>query len=422
MKGILEGIRVIACTTAIVGSEAGALLGDLGAEIIKVEHRSAPDTLRLIKTLGDFPVDFPPEKGMGDNTVLYEIHNRNAKSISLDLRKSEGLEVLSRLVKNSDVFITNMTLRAVKKLGLTYNALSKVNPKLVYCALNGFGPKGPDAELGAYDFAGQARSGFATSAGEPGMPPMFIQVGVVDQVTAIMGSWGILAALLARERWGVGQEVSASMQSSALCLLMTNLGIATLLGTRIPNHARVVRGQDPLRSYYCASDGKWMVCAHHPAMKYINSFCDMLGRKELANDPRFNTEVGLAQNSVEFTAIADKIFATRTRDEWLAEAAKHHLIFSPINTILEAMNDVQTIANDYVVEGEHKKLGHVKFPGFPIGFGCTPAMMKLDAPDLGSHTDWILREIGGYTPGEIANLKNEMIVEQAGDIERGTTK
>lgn len=421
MTGILGGIRVIACTSAIVGSEAAALLGDLGAEIIKVEHRSAPDAIRIMKTLGDFPIDFPREKGMGDHTVLYELHNRNAKSISLDLRRLEGLEVLYRLVGNSDIFLINMTLRAVKKLGLTYDALSKVNPKLIYCALNGFGPKGPDADLGAFDFLGQARSGFATSMGEPDMPPMFMQVGPVDQLTSVMGSWGILAALLARERWGMGQEVSASMLGSALCtLLQTNLGIGCLLGTQTPNHGRVTRGQNPLRTYYCASDGKWVACAHHPAMPYFDTFCDMLGRKELVNDPRFSTEVSLAQNSVEFIAIADELFATRTRDEWLAEAARRRLNFAPINSVLDAMNDVQTIANDYVVEREHEKLGHVKFPGFPISFSRTPAVMKLDAPDAGGDTDWILSEIGGYTPGEIANLKNETIVEQFGDVERRT--
>ncbi len=400
MKGILEGIRVIEWGAFHAGPGTSSLLGDLGAEVIKIEPKEG-DPARAWTTLGDFVFTTPS----GIN-ALFETANRNKKSITLDLSKPEGKELLYRLVEKSDVFLTNHRKGAVLKQGLDYATLKKRNPRLVYAGISAFGWKGPDGDLGGFDFQGQARSGFMTAMGEPGQPPGLIQYGVIDQTTAIMTSYGIVAALLARERFGIGQEIHASLLGSATSLLHCNIVIAQLLGREVPKHGRSAPG-NPLRSYYECQDGMWLSCSHTPSQKFWEPFCRALGLEELINNPCFNSDEARGQNSRDLVAILDRRFATKPRAEWLEIARKAKLNFAPVNTVFDLSDDPQMIANNYLTECEFPGYGTYKVTGFPVQFSETPARISCNAPKLGAETDAVLGEVLGLSAGEIDRLRTE---------------
>src|SRR5210317_1718739 len=195
MEQPLEGVRVIDCGIYHAGPGGPAILGDLGAEVIKIERPKTGDPIRTIKRIGTVPLELP-----GNRSIFFEGANRNKKSITIDLSTSKGQEIIHRLTSRSDVFMTNMRRPAVERLNITYPVMKKINPSLIYAYVSAFGPKGPDRDRGGFDYQGQARSGFMYSLGEEGMPPLVSQFGIIDQITAIMTSHQILTALYMRER------------------------------------------------------------------------------------------------------------------------------------------------------------------------------------------------------------------------------
>ena len=195
----LQGIRVLEWGTYHAGPGGTAILGDLGAEVIKIEQCEIGDSVRHQKRFGETSFEMPD-----GGSLFFEASNRSKKGITLDLNQDKGKEIAYRLVENSDVFLTNSRKTIVDKMRMGYPILSQVNPKLIYISLSAYGSKGPDREQGGFDFQGQARSGFMYSAGEPGMPPMALHFGVIDQAAAIMVSHAILTSLLVRERFGIG--------------------------------------------------------------------------------------------------------------------------------------------------------------------------------------------------------------------------
>ncbi|MCP4667648.1 MAG: CoA transferase, partial [Deltaproteobacteria bacterium] len=243
MKRPLEGVRILECGIYHAGPGGTAILGDLGAEVIKIEPPGEGDPLRGIKRIGSIPVEIP-----GDRSLFCEGANRNKKSVTLDLKTEKGQEILHRLVAQSDVFMTNMRQQAVKSLKITYPILREINQTMIYASVSAYGPKGPDRDRGGFDYQGQARSGFMYSMGEAGMPPLVAQFGIIDQVTAIMVSHQILTALYMRERTGQGQEVHVSILGSAMFLLYFNVLIAQLGGFAVPRSRRAA--EFPMRNYY----------------------------------------------------------------------------------------------------------------------------------------------------------------------------
>lgn len=401
----LKGIRALEWGAFHAGPGALAILGDLGAEVIKIEVPKSGDPMRMLVRFGNFPVS------KDGHSVFYEGANRHKKSIALDLSKKEGKQIAYRLVSKCDVFVTNFRANAVENQHMTYADLREINPRLIYAAVSAFGSRGPDREAGGFDFLGQARSGFMVCAGEPDMPPVIAQFGLIDQVTAITASHAILTALYARERTGLGQEVKVSLLSSAMFLQYYNVLNALVMDQDVPRHQR--KSTDPLRNYYKCQDGKWlcMTVSHHPTA--WRNFCQAISHPEIECDAKFENRDARFENRDGFIAFLDTVFITRPRDEWIRILSAHDVFCSPVNTAVESIKDPQTRANDYVIETSHRLFGDIKVPGYPVEFSETPAAPGFTAPKLGEHTREILRDIGGYSEAEIARFQRDGVVDGA---------
>mgnify|MGYP001044761354 CR=1 FL=1 len=401
----LQGIRVLEWGVFHAGPGAPAILGDLGAEVIKIEQPQVGDPTRHQKQFGETSFELPYGA-----SLFFEASNRNKKSVTLDLSQERGREVAYRLVAKSDVFLTNFRKGIVEGMKMTYPILSRINPRLIYISISAYGSQGPDSERGGFDFQGQARSGFMFSMGEPDMPPLVLHFGVIDQATAIMVSHTILTSLLVRERFGIGQEVQVSILGSALFLQYINVLTALWLKKRIPRHQR--SKTDPLRNYYQCQDGKWLFLgfpAHWEKDKWP-FFCQALGVPELQSHPRFDTRQKRLQNSEEMVTMLDHIFAERPQQEWLNAFARYDLIACPVNDTLDLEHDPQIIENGYVIDFDHPMLGKVKIPGFPAHFSRSRAETRSAAPSLGEHTAEALQGIGGYSKDEVEQLRELRVI------------
>jgi len=403
IKQPLEGIRVLELGMFHAGPGGGAILGDLGAEVIKLERPGTGDKMRQLMRVGK--VDLGLQTGV---SLWHEAANRNKKSIIVDLNKEQGREVVYRLVAKADVFLTSLRRPAIEKMKMTYPILSHIQPRLVYAWISGFGPNGPDRDAGAFDYQGQARSGLMFSAGEPGMIPLVSQFGIIDQATSIMASHEIITALLMRERNGIGQEVHVSILSSALYLHYINMLIVLISGYEVPRHQRST--EQPLRNYYKCADDQWIILTIIPSHDYWPRFCRAVGAPELEKDNRFDTEQKRFTDSASLVALLDQIFLTKPRDEWLAVLAKYDFPAAPVHRLRDLRDDPQIVQNDYIVDFDHPKLGRIKIPGYPIHFSKAHAGTKSSAPEYGAHTEAVLFEIGGYSMEEIAQLRNEGVI------------
>ena len=403
MKRPLEGIRVLECGIFHAGPGGTAILGDLGAEVIKIEQPGTGDPIRATKRIGRIPLDLP-----GDRSIFCEGANRNKKSVTIDLATNKGQEIVHRLVGRSDVFLTNMRPQAIKSLNITYPILRQFNSKLIYASVSAFGQKGPDRERGGFDYQGQARSGLMYSMGEIDMPPVLSQFGIVDQATAIMASHQIITALFMRERFGIGQEVHVSILGSTMFMLYFNILMTQMCGFKPPRHKRST--ELPTRNYYKCRDDRWLMMTLTPPEKYWGSLCLALDHPEIENDPRFNTDDMRLENAEQLVAVFDQIFATRPLEEWLGVFAEYDLFCCAVNRPGELADDPQVLANDYLVDFEHPTLGKIKIPGYPVHFSEGSAGTTSAAPELGEHTDEVLSTLGEYTRDEIAQLKEERVI------------
>jgi crotonobetainyl-CoA:carnitine CoA-transferase CaiB-like acyl-CoA transferase len=344
----------------------------------------------------------------GGRSVWHEGANRSKKSVTIDLNKERGREIAYRLVSRSDVFLTSVRRPAVEKLKMDYATLSRINPRIIYAWVSGYGPNGPDRNVGAFDYQGQGRSGMMFCVGEPDMTPLVSQFGIIDQATSIMASHEVITALLMRERFGIGQEVHVSILSTALYLLYCNILITLVGGFEPPRHQRST--EHPLRNYYKCADGHWFILTAGIFEKYWSSLCQAMGHPELANDERFDSAEKLRANSEQLVALFDKFFATRPRDEWLKILSEYDLPVAPINRLCELVDDPQVMENGYIMDFDHPVLGKIKIPGYPVHFSKTDVKTKTAAPELGEHTDSVLREVGGYSDEEIAQLRHECVI------------
>jgi crotonobetainyl-CoA:carnitine CoA-transferase CaiB-like acyl-CoA transferase len=403
MHSPLEGIRVLEWGIFHAGPGGGAILADMGAEVIKIEQPGIGDTARQGRRYKG--IDF----GVGqDGNLFFEGANRGKKSITLNLAQDQGREIAYRLVKKSDVFMTNLRLETVRKMKMDYSSLVQVRPDLIHASVTLYGSRGPDANRGGFDYQGQGRSGFMYNMGEPGMPPLLAQFGIVDQTTAVMASYQVVIAILMRERFGIGQEIDVSLLGSASYLMYINNLTALLTGHEVPRHDRTTA--DPLRNYYQCRDGKWLVQTQVPNQEKWKVLCDVLELPELADDPGYDTRDKRLESSEELVRILDHAFLKRPRDEWVRLFNENDLCVSPAYTTLEAVEDPQMAANEYVVESSHRDLGKIRIPGFPIHFSRAKIDNNLHAPKLGEHTDEVLKEIAGYTDEEIVLFRQKEII------------
>jgi CoA:oxalate CoA-transferase len=403
MKTPLDGIRIIDWTIWQQGPYAGALLGDLGAEVIHLETPDG-DPGRAI-----FAVSGSTTERNGKN-FYFESNNRHKKSITLDLKKPEAREIVYKLVAQSDVFIQNYRKGVAQRLGLDYKTLREHNPKLIYATASGYGPEGPDSGEPSFDYLAQARSGIMHIAGIDSDDPVYLFGGVADQMGAIMLSYGVLTALLARERYGVGQEVNASHLGSMVALQGLNLSCRTILGSEFRRNTRE-NAFNPLWNHYRCADGKWLTLGMIQADRYWKDFCNALSITELIDDPRFNKIGVRGKNCKELIAILDRVFATKPRGEWMRILKNGgDFIYTVVNRISDLPDDPQVQANEYVVDYQHPAIGDMKLVGFPVRLSETPANPRGHAPELGEHTETVLTELLGYSWDDIARSKESGVI------------
>ncbi len=396
MDGPLNGVKVVEITLFQQGPVAGMRLGDLGAEVIKVEPMTGDPGRGMMKIVG-------VTAGLDGRNYYFESCNRNKRSIALDLNTERGREIFLKLIEQADVFLTNMSIDAPKRLGIDYENLSEVNPRLIYAHASGWGRQGPDANLNSFDYAGIARSGTMMMCGEEGGPPATLIPGMGDEQGGLICAWAVTAALYAREKTGKGQLVDTSLMGALIALHGVNFAAPGVLGREFPRLVRAEAG-NALYNHYKCKDGKWIVIAHLQPDRYWPDVCRAMGLEELEHDSRFNTIEARYENRRELVATFDNKFAEKTRDEWMKIFSPTKLIYTPVQSASEVFEDPQALANDYIIEVEHPVWGKIKMLGFPWAFHGTPAAVQREAPELGQHSEEILLELD-YTWEEIAGLK-----------------
>lgn len=400
--GPLHGIKVVDCSTFMQAPLAAGILADLGADVIKIEE----------------PVRGDGYRGLGVGRMLgteakrnpnFEYVNRNRRGMTLDLRKSEGMAVLLRMVKGSDIFFHNFRPKAAEKMGIGYERLSGVNPKLIYVHASGWGAKGAERERGAFDIAAGARAGMMWPNGEPGMEmPQRLTPGICDVAGGFNLAIATLAALHARQVLGKGQCVDVSLFGSAIALNSFVLSHSLFYGSYPP---RVPRPEalNPLYNSYKCADGEWIMLTMLHFEGHWSEFCDAVERKDLEKDPRCTDNVEVARHAKEVIPIVDGIFAQKPLETWMKIFSNRNLIFTPIRKPSDIPNDLQVQENGYVLDFEHPAYGHQKVVGFPYTFSETPASLRRPCPEFGQHTEEVLLEYS-YTWDEITRLKEEKVI------------
>src|SRR6201994_4435256 len=400
--GPLQGVKVVACSTAQAGTVPYMLMADLGAELIKIEVPGIGDNSRGSTVLPGMP------------STYFETNNRGVKSLTLNLKTSEGREILRKLVAQADIFGQNFRPGAAEKNGFGYEELRKINPRLVYISISGYGPNGPHADLPGTDSMAQALGGIAEAYSTPGQPLRTGIVSVADETCAILAFGGALAALTYARTTGIGQKVDCSLLGGQIRLMGWTL-TTTMWRNRNPvtGQARVTgTPQNPgLSASFNDRDGKPLVFQLNGARKWREAMT-ALGFYETLDQAGFG-DLGVAIASDEKRAILlgllDELFATGTRDDWVARLRGADIVSAPINTLLEASNDPDVLANGYVTEVDYPKYGkRLKVHGSPWQFSETPAHIGI-APELGAHNDEILAELG-YTPAQIESLREIKII------------
>lgn len=403
---ILAGVRVLEWGNRLLGPYTAAILGYLGADVIKIEERVSGDPMRRSKTAYEVPMAAP-----GGRNYMFEALNLNKRGIALDLKQEEGRQIVYRLVNLSDVFITNYRHSAALRLGLDYETLKRHNAQLIYVEASAWGPRGPDADLPGMNMVAQSRSGIMWCGqlgdGEQPVGPE----GVGDQIGAITTAFGVVCALLARDRHGVGQRLCTSLLGSLLWLQNLTLTVQAMTGQEPVRNQERGKVLNPLANFYHTADGKWLrINLTLEADRWWPRFCQAVGIAELEHDPRFHSQDAREKNHKELIAILDHIFQQRPRGEWLEAFKKWDLAAAPVNSLADVLDDVQVKENNYIVEHPHPVLGPLRYVGFPIEFSHTPAAIKSVAPELGQHTEEVLIEVGGYAQEEVRRLRERGVV------------
>ena len=386
----LEGIRILDLTWLLPYT---TLLADFGAEVIKVEE----------PTRGDYARWNPPMVG-GLSQYFLSLH-RNKKSLTLNLKTEKGKEIFYRLVEKSDVIIESFRPGVTKRLGVDYETVKKFNPKIIYCSVSGYGQDSPYKDLPGHDINYVSIAGILGLTRRPGEPPTIPGVQIADLGGGVlMATASILIALIAREKTGKGQYIDIAMTDGAISWLTIPSAFYFAEGEKFDVEKIPVVGYPPCYNVYETKDGKYISigCLEE---RFWRNLCVSLGREDLINYQFANGEKGK-----EVKNILQKIFKTKTRDEWFKELSKVDVCVGPVYNLDETFNDPHTLKREMVVEFEHPKAGKIKLLGIPPKFSETPGKIRSPAPELGEHTREILKNLLGFNDKDIDKLKEDGVI------------
>jgi len=395
-NGPLDGIRVLDLTRVLAGPYCTMFLGDLGAEVVKVEQPGVGDDTR----------GWGPPFAGGESAYFLCV-NRNKRSVTIDLKSADGIALVRRLAENTDVLIENFRPGTMDRLGLGEEILRATNPKLIYASLSGFGADGPMRDFPGYDLIVQAWGGLMSITGMPDGDPTKVGVAIIDLVAGLMLGKSITAALFAREKLGVGQRIDTSLlEAEVACLI--NAGSNYLIGGKVPGrwgnaHPTIVPYQsfqtaDSYLVIGVASEGIW------------RRFCQAIGKIELADAPRFAKNANRVENRAALIAILTEMFRSRDNETWLRLLNEAEVPCAPIQTIDQVFAAPQVRHRNMLVQVEHPTAGNVRMAGIPVKFSVTPASIRLPPPLLGQHTEEVLSSWLGINTTEIELLKRKKVI------------
>ena len=394
--GPLHGIRVLDLTRVLAGPYCTMFLGDLGAEVVKVEQPGVGDDTRGWG---------PPFTG-GESAYFLCV-NRNKKSVTIDLKSTEGVALLRRLAERADVLIENFRPGTMERLDLGEKDLRAANPRLIYASLSGFGADGPMSDAPGYDLIVQAWGGLMSITGPADGEPSKVGVAIIDLVAGLMLGKSIAAALFAREKLGVGQKIDTSLlEAEVACLI--NVGSNYLVEGNIPRrwgnaHPSIVpyqsfRTEDGYLVIGVASEGIW------------RRFCQAIGRAEWADDSRFEKNSNRVENRSLLIGLLAEIFLSRSTDEWLKLLNSAEVPCAPVQTVDQVFKAPQVLHREMLIQVEHPTAGTVRMAGIPVKFSLTPASVRLPPPLLGQHNEEVLESWLGIDDKEISELKRKTVI------------
>ncbi|HXH81360.1 MAG TPA: CoA transferase [Candidatus Tectomicrobia bacterium] len=381
-------------TQVMAGPFCAMLLADMGADVIKIEPPEGETTRHM-------PLAFP--SGVSGPFLAV---NRNKRGITLDLKQPEGVRILERLVATADVLVENYRPGVAKRLGVDYERLSAVNPRLIYCSISGFGQTGPYASRGGYDLIAQGMSGIMSATGTEGGPPVKVGVPVTDLGAGLFATVGILCALRARRITGRGQLVDTSLFEAGVALSAWEATQYWYTG-EVPRGLGTAHRLNAPYQAFRASDGHFTVGAANDNL--FPRFCALLGLDHLVRDPRFASVPQRLEHRAELEALIEAVTVRHPRRHWLALCEAAGVPAGPIYSVPEALADPHVLARGMVQELEHPRAGRVKTLGNPVKMSATPPAMRRAAPELGADTDAVLRELG-LGDAEIAALRAKRVV------------
>ncbi len=392
----LEGMRVLDLSRILAGPFCSMMLGDMGAEIIKVENPKGGDDTR----------SWPPFYEGGESSYFQSV-NRSKKSLTLDLKAEEGKKILRGLVEKSDILIQNFRPGAIERLGFGYEECDALNPRLIYASISGYGQSGPNWQRPAYDILLQAEGGLMSITGPDGSPGFKTGIAIADLTTALFAIQGILLAVIAREKTGRGQFIDQAIQDGQAALMSHAAG--NYFGTGTPPGRMGNRHPSicPYRDFTC-SDGSLIVAAANDNL--WDRFARAIGREDLADDPRWAENPDRVEGRDELEKEIDKTMAAKTRAEWAKIISDGGVPCGPVKDISEITEDPQVLHREMVVEVKHAKTGTLRMMGIPIKLSDTPGAITLPPPLLGEHTDEILCNLLDFSGEEVESLREKGVV------------